>query len=85
MRDYGQGCCIAVDALKQSLTTSCDRWWHMERHPHMFAVGDQVRALRRPEFPTGVVVQVLDGGFLLVRWQGNLLETAHHGDIEPAD
>jgi hypothetical protein len=56
----------------------------MEKHPHTFVVGDKVRALRRLEFPTGSVVQVLDDGFVLVRWQGDLLETAHHSDIESA-
>jgi hypothetical protein len=54
----------------------------MEKHPHSFAIGDKVRALRRPGFPNGSVVQLLDGGFVLVRWQGDLLETAHHTDIE---
>jgi hypothetical protein len=56
----------------------------MEKHPHSFAIGDAVRALRRPEFPKGTVVQLLDGGFVLVRWEGDLLETAHHGDLERA-
>jgi hypothetical protein len=56
----------------------------MEKHPHTFVVGDNVRALRRPDFPKGIVVQLLDGGFVLVRWQGDLLETAHHDDIERA-
>jgi hypothetical protein len=56
----------------------------MEKPPHTFVVSDRVRALRRPEFPTGIVVQILDGGFVLVRWQGDLLETAHFSDIERA-
>jgi hypothetical protein len=47
-------------------------------------VGDNVRAVRRPEFPQGIVVQILDGGFVLVRWQGDLLETAHFSEIERA-
>jgi hypothetical protein len=54
----------------------------MEKIPHGFAIGDKVRALRRPGFPEGVVVQLLDGGFVLVRWQGELLETAQRSDIE---
>ena len=57
----------------------------MEKPTHTFAVGDRVRALRRTEFPQGIVVQVLDGGFVLVHWQGYLLETAHHSDIERVD
>jgi hypothetical protein len=57
----------------------------MEKHPHSFAIGNSVRALRRPEFPEGTVVQLLDGGFVLVRWHGDLLETAHCGDLEHAN
>jgi hypothetical protein len=57
----------------------------MEKHPHSFALGDSVRALRRPGFPEGSVVQLLDDGFVLVRWQGDLLETAHYGDLERAN
>jgi hypothetical protein len=53
----------------------------MEKQPHSFAIDDQVRALRRPGFPHGTVVQILDDGFVLVRWQGDLLETAHHLDV----
>jgi len=54
----------------------------MDDRPHDFKIGDRVRALRRPEFPTGTVEQLLDGGFLLIRWNGHLLETAHCSDIE---
>jgi hypothetical protein len=54
----------------------------MEKHPHSFAIGDSVRALRRPGFPEGSIVQLLDDGFVLVRWRGGLLETAHYGDLE---
>lgn len=57
----------------------------MEKQPHDFAIGDKVRALRRLDFPDGTVVQVLDGGFVLVRWHGDLLETAHHTDIQRVD
>jgi hypothetical protein len=54
----------------------------MDSHLHDLKVGDQVRAIRRADFPRGTVVQLLDGGFLLVRWNGQLLETAHHSDVE---
>jgi len=57
----------------------------MEKHSYTFAVGDRVQALRRPEFPSAFVVQLLDGGFVLVRWQGDLLETAHQSEIDRAD
>jgi hypothetical protein len=54
----------------------------MDSQQHTFRVGDQVRALRRADFPRGTIVQLLDDGFLLVRWNGQLLETAHHSDLE---
>jgi hypothetical protein len=56
----------------------------MDSQQHDFKVGDPVRALRRADFPAGTVVQLLDGGFLLIRWNGQLLETAHHSDVERA-
>jgi len=56
----------------------------MEKHPHSFVIGDVVRALRRPGFPDGTIIQLLDDGFVLVRWRGELLETAHCRDLEAA-
>jgi hypothetical protein len=50
-----------------------------------FKVGDRVRALRRDDFPDGTVVQLLDNGFLLIRWNGHLLETAHADDVQHSD
>ncbi|MBC7983716.1 MAG: hypothetical protein H7Y02_07680 [Candidatus Obscuribacterales bacterium] len=54
----------------------------MDSQQHGFKVGDQVRATRRRDFPHGKVMQLLDDGFVLVRWNGQLLETAHHSDLE---
>ena len=54
----------------------------MNPNSHPFKVGDRVCAKRRVEFPDGVIVQVLDKDYLLVRWNGNLLETVHRTDIE---
>lgn len=54
----------------------------MDSQQHDLKVGDQVRAIRRADFPRGTVVQILDGGFILVRWDGQLLETAHYSDVE---
>jgi hypothetical protein len=56
----------------------------MENYPHSFSIGDRVRALRRTGFPEGTILQLLDSGFVLVRWQGDLLETAHYSDVEHA-
>ena len=54
----------------------------MNKPVHGFAEGDRVRAPRRTQFPQGTVVKVMDQGFLLVRWDGDVLETAHHSEIE---
>jgi hypothetical protein len=49
--------------------------------PPPFMTGDRVRALRRPGFPAGTVLQLLEIGFVLVRWDGNALETAHTTEL----
>lgn len=56
----------------------------MNKPEHGFAEGDRVRALRRPQFPLGTVIKVMDKGFVLVRWDGDVLETAHHCELEKA-
>jgi hypothetical protein len=43
--------------------------------------GDRVRATHRPGFPHGTVAKMLDGDFVLVRWDGDVLETAHAGEL----
>jgi hypothetical protein len=43
-----------------------------------FAEGDRVRAVTRPDFPHGTIVKVLEKGYFLVRWDGDVLETTHH-------
>ena len=42
----------------------------------IFNAGDRVCADARPGFPQGTVVQVLDNDYVLVRWDGDVLETA---------
>jgi hypothetical protein len=42
----------------------------------VLAVCDRVRAVRRPGFPSGSVLKLLDRGLVLVRWDGYVLETA---------
>ena len=56
----------------------------MKKPVHGFAEGDRVRAPRRPQFPRGTVVKLMDEGFLLVRWDGDVLETAHYSELEKA-
>jgi hypothetical protein len=56
----------------------------MNNPEHGFAEGDRVRAPRRSQFPEGTVVKRMDNGFLLVRWDGDVLETAHHSELEKA-
>lgn len=41
-------------------------------------------ARNRPEFPDGTVLRVMDMGFLLVRWDSDLLETAHYTELASA-
>jgi hypothetical protein len=54
----------------------------MNKSEHGFAEGDRVRAPRRAQFPEGTVVKLMDRGYLLVRWDGDVLETAHHSELE---
>ncbi len=49
-----------------------------------FIPGDRVIAASRHGFPSGTVVQLLNHEFVLVRWDGDLLETAHCSQLEPA-
>jgi len=48
---------------------------------HNFAEGDRVRAQRRPEFPDGTVLKLMELGYLLVRWDSDVLETAHYTEL----
>jgi hypothetical protein len=57
----------------------------MNKPEHGFAEGDRVRAPRRRQFPRGTVVKLMDRGFVLVRWDGDVLETAHYSELEKAD
>ncbi|HKU15842.1 MAG TPA: hypothetical protein VJQ52_15710 [Steroidobacteraceae bacterium] len=41
-----------------------------------------MRAPRRTQFPQGTVIKLMDSGYLLVRWDGDVLETAHHSELE---
>jgi hypothetical protein len=43
--------------------------------------GDRVRATHRAGFPDGTVIKVLGAGFVLVRWDGDVLETAHPAEL----
>lgn len=50
-------------------------------YSHDFHEGDRVAAISRPGFPSGTVVKRMAGGYLLVRWEGNVLETAHFAEL----
>ena len=56
----------------------------MPKSAHHFAEGDRVRAARRPEFPDGTVLRLMDLGYLLIRWDSDVLETAHYSELEKA-
>ena len=47
--------------------------------------GDRVRAKHRDPFPHGTVIKVLELGFVLIRWDGDVLETAHHRELTKAE
>jgi adenine/guanine phosphoribosyltransferase-like PRPP-binding protein len=51
---------------------------------HPFTEGDRVIAPSRPGFPHGTILKLLDRGFLLVRWDGDVLETSYHRDLSKA-
>lgn len=53
----------------------------MPMSAHHFAEGDRVRATQRPEFPDGTVLKLMDLGYLLIRWDSDVLETAHQGEL----
>ena len=53
----------------------------MPKSAHKFVEGDRVRAPRRPEFPDGTVLKLMDLGYLLIRWDSDVLETAHHSEL----
>lgn len=53
---------------------------HMSDASPDFREGDRVRAPRRVAFPDGTVIKVLDG-YVLVRWDGDVLETAHPREL----
>lgn len=57
----------------------------MTQSMHAFAEGDRVAAISRPGFPSGTVLKLMDLGFLLVRWDSDVLETAHHRDLTKAE
>lgn len=43
--------------------------------------GQRVASATRTDFPLGTVLRILGDGYVLVRWDGNVLETAHHQDL----
>jgi hypothetical protein len=54
-------------------------------HTHALLAGDRVRAISRPSFPQGTIMKLMDLGFVLVRWDGEVLETAHHTELAKAE
>lgn len=53
-------------------------------HSHPFTEGDRVVAPSRPGFPHGTILKLMELGFLLVRWDGNVLETSYYRDLAKA-
>jgi len=52
---------------------------------HSFVEGDRVAAIARPGFPYGTVIKLMELGYVLVHWDGNVLETAHHRELVKAE
>jgi len=48
---------------------------------HAFEEDDRVRAISRQDFPLGTVVRLLEGDYVLVHWDGDVLETAHSSEL----
>lgn len=44
-----------------------------------------MRAARRAKFPDGTVLKLMDLGYLLIRWDSDVLETAHYSEVQKAD
>lgn len=54
-----------------------------ESAPH-FAEGDRVVAPSRPGFPAGTVVKLMTSGYVLVRWDVNVMEASCCGELDRA-
>lgn len=39
----------------------------------------------RPGFPAGTVMKRMTHGYLLIRWDANVLETTHRNELEYSD
>lgn len=55
------------------------------KHARFFGEGDRVMAPSRPGFPSGTVMKRLTQGYVLVRWDANVLETASHSELDWSD
>ena len=49
---------------------------------HAFVEGDRVIAPSRPGFPAGTVLKLMTSGYVLVRWDANVLETSYCGELD---
>src|SRR5262249_27753264 len=55
---------------------------HIATAPHGFTEGDRVVAPARPGFPAGTVLKLMTQGYLLVRWDANVLESSFHTELD---
>src|SRR5215213_2710128 len=62
--------------------TNCAPGMRRSMPTHSFVEGDRVRAQRRAKFPDGTVLKLMDLGYLLIRWDSDVLETAHHSELQ---
>ena len=54
----------------------------MPHSVHDFLAGDRIRCRNRPQFPDGTVLKPMELGYLLIRWDSNVLETVHYSELE---
>ena len=54
---------------------------HDESARH-FAEGDRVVAPSRPGFPAGTVMKLMTSGYVLVRWDANVMETSYCAELD---
>jgi hypothetical protein len=77
--------CVQSAALLQVSAARTRRLKRKMTHPgHGFVEGNRVRAVRRPQFPDGTIMKLLNDGYLLVLWDGDVIETAHYSELVKA-
>jgi hypothetical protein len=75
---------VRIQLARVFVVAAARMWSPMSSAMHSFAEGDRVRARRRRDFPDGTVLKLMALDYLLIRWDSDVLETAHHSELDPA-